>query len=156
MNYKKILLAVAVCALAFPVAGWALTFDPDAFKADASITDDLYTASDHVTIDKAVRGDLIAAGGQAEIKAPISQDLALVGGKIDVEAEIGDDARLAGGDVEVNSTVKGDLLVGGGNITLGPSGFVHLDTARPRMRYARCCRKAIPDIETDDDLARPY
>lgn len=124
MTNKKRFFVALLCLLLFPMAGFALTFDPTAFEADSGITDDLYTAGEKVELLKPVYGDLIAAGGELEIGAPVSQDLALVGGSISVDAEVGDDARLAGGDVQVDSVIKGDLIVGGGNLVLGKDGFV--------------------------------
>ncbi|MCA9389974.1 hypothetical protein KC571_01105 [candidate division WWE3 bacterium] len=104
---------------------------------DDVINDDVFIASDVVTISGTVNGDVYAVGGVVTVNGTINGDLIVAGGTLDISGVITDDLRVGGGFITIRNseigdnvsiaggriiiaedvTIGGSLLIGGGQVT---------------------------------------
>ncbi|MFZ2555824.1 MAG: hypothetical protein WAZ27_00635 [Minisyncoccia bacterium] len=97
------------------------TGDQPSFRAEETVTDDLYLAGGNVTSAGNLTGDLSVAGGNVLVSGPVSADVFASGGTITMLGAIGGDVRALGGNVIIQSDISGDVILGGGQVSLtGP------------------------------------
>jgi len=127
----KLLTFVAIVALvAWPFAASAATLygkEVYTLSQNQSVNDDLYIASEAITISGVVNGDLVSAGGSTTLSGRITQDATVAGGTVNISGTVSDDLRVAGGNVTLNGIVGGDVFVAGGQIHIAPDAVIQGD-----------------------------
>jgi cytoskeletal protein CcmA (bactofilin family) len=130
---KKTLLAVFVsfALIMLPLAALGAEFRADKngyYLNDSAIaSDNLYVASQNVTIYGTAQKDVFAVASNVIVEGDIDQDLFAAGGMISITGSVGDDVRVGGGTVSLGGSVGGELIAAGGQVNVLESAEISKD-----------------------------
>lgn len=128
---KKIFILALIGTFLIPSIIYAAEFkygkESYFLNPSETISENLYAASNVVTLSGNVDGDAFLAGGQVLISGKIDKDIFAAGGTVNVGGEIKDDARVAGGTLIISAKIGGELMGAGGQVNIGNSALIEND-----------------------------
>ncbi len=130
MNIKSIIAAFLFAMLAIPAMATAATFSAEevfSLDSDTVLEDNLYLASENISIKGEVDGDIYAVSGTTLISERVAGDVVIASGDIVILGVVEGDVRVLGGNVLLGGTVEGDVLVAGGAVRITPDALIGKD-----------------------------
>lgn len=96
-------------------------------RSDETITDDVYAASNDVTVSGTVDGSVIVAGSNVTIDGSVTKDVWAAGSHVMVNGTVGGSIHAAGSDVTIGGKVGGDVIAAGSTVTIRHDATVARD-----------------------------
>lgn len=130
MKNKLFLSIVSVVLAAAPLTAIGAKIEAGNnyhLEPGSTVDDNLYAASDNLSILGTVNGDLLVAGGNINISGPVAGDVAAAGGTININSNIAGDARVAGGNIVVFNSISGELMAAAGQIDVMSGSSISKD-----------------------------
>jgi cytoskeletal protein CcmA (bactofilin family) len=122
-------LALLLLAVAQPAAAFDSRTGRDVvIEAGETVNDDLFVASDTLTVKGTVKGDVIAVGSEVNIESSgvVQGDLIAAAQSVIVEGKVTDDVRIAGAVLIVGrgATIGDDLIAAGFSLEVEPGSAI--------------------------------
>lgn len=124
MRRRFVLIAV-IALLLVPQTLALQMLSGDNISVDSPIDDDVFAASDTITINAPV-ASVVLAGGNITINAPVSGDVFAAGGQIVVNSDVGGKIVALGGEIDVSGSATNAVLAGG-VVTIHPDTVISRD-----------------------------
>jgi cytoskeletal protein CcmA (bactofilin family) len=100
-------------------AGLFVTKDTYVLPTNESVKENLYVASDSISLEGKVSGDVFGLGNSITVLGPVTGDIFLAGSELDVVFPTQGDVRVLGEHVFVASSTAGDVIAFGDTVHIG-------------------------------------
>lgn len=128
---KKSILPLFLFLLIFvPISAKAFTVKSANYLTipkEETINDNLYTASQDLTIEGKVNGDLVCVGSNLTINGEVTGDVICVAETITINGKVDGSARIAGKNITINGSVGRNVNTASSEFSLGDKAEISKD-----------------------------